>query len=313
MKSFTVDVETLLTVAAAVLDANGVLLSANPGFLRLLPAECTPPIGARVERYFIQPGFAALVAAIDKQGSDGYRGLLSIGDPDGKMRTLRGRVWRLDTDLCLLAEYDIADLERLNDTMLELHRDASLAQRSLAQSNVRLKVREGEMLESSFTDALTGVGNRRRLDQALASEISRVRRSDGTLSVIMADIDHFKLVNDLRGHGAGDKVLVYLGALFKSHTRPTDIVARYGGEEFVVLLPQAGLGQAVLKAEQFRNSLAARPIEPLTQIVTASFGVVELAPREEAESVLRRADQALYKAKEDGRNRVVAAGYNRPG
>jgi len=172
---------------------------------------------------------------------------------------------------------------------------------------VALKHREVQILETSLTDVLTGVGNRRKLEQPLATEISRVQRGGGTLSAIMADVDHFKSVNDRHGHGAGDKVLAHLALLLRSQTRPTDIVARYGGEEFMVLMPDTSLPQAVLKAGQFRSALEASLIEPLTSAVTCSFGVAELALEESAASLLARVDAALYQAKERGRNQVVAA------
>jgi diguanylate cyclase (GGDEF)-like protein len=304
MNSFTFDLDAMLTVAAGVLDANGVLLEANAGLLRLLPAACAPPIGTKVARYFIQPSFATLA---DGAGRNEYHGLLTIGDYAGTTRTLRGRVWRTAADIRVLAEYDIAELEKLNDAILELNREASIAQRSLTHANVSSKQREVQVVEASLTDALTGVGNRRKLDQALATEISRVRRHGGTLSAIMADVDHFKRVNDEYGHGAGDKVLARFGALLRIQTRATDVVARFGGEEFVVLMPHTSLAQAVLRAEQLRSSLAAELIAPLTKPVTASFGVAMLAHGEEQESLLSRIDAALYRAKDGGRNKVVAA------
>jgi diguanylate cyclase (GGDEF)-like protein len=307
MKSFAVDLDTLLTVAVGVLDASGVLLEANAGFLRLLPASCAQPIGAKVTRFFIQPNFATLVAAADQDDHDGYRGLLTIGDSAGKTRTLRGRVWRAAVDIRVLAEYDIGDLERINDAMLELNQESSVAQNTLTRANVNLKQREVQILEASLTDALTGVGNRRKLEQGLATEISRVRRDGSALSAIMTDVDHFKRVNDEYGHGVGDKVLVQLGALLRSQTRQTDIVARFGGEEFIVLMPHTSLAQAAAKAEILRGALAAELIEPLARPVTASFGVAELSGEEDGESFLGRVDKALYRAKEGGRNQVVAA------
>ena len=308
MKSFAVDLDSLLTVAAAVLDANGVLLEANAGFVRLLPGDCTQPIGGRVGRFFIRPAFPALIAADAREGDCAYRGAMTIGDEAGATRTLRGQVWRTPNGIRVLAEYDIADLERLNEAMLELNRESAISRDTLARTNVVLKQREAQIVEASLTDALTGVGNRRRLEQALAVEIGRVRRMGGTLSAIMADVDHFKRINDAHGHGAGDKVLVRVAALLKSQTRATDIVARFGGEEFIVLMPHTGLAQAAAKAEHLRIALAAEVIAPLARPVTSSFGVAELECDEDGESLLRRADAALYRAKEGGRNRVVAAG-----
>ena len=308
MKSFPIDLEDLLTIAAGVLDATGILLEANAGFLHLLPPGCSQPIGSKVSRFFIQPDFATFVALQDGHGHAGYQGLITIGDYAAKTRALRGRVWRTTTGIRVLAEYDIIDLERLNDAMLDINRDASAVQDTLARANVALKQREVQSVEASLTDVLTGVGNRRKLNQALTTEISRVRRNQGKLSAIMIDVDHFKRVNDEYGHSAGDKVLARCGALLKSHTRPTDIVARFGGEEFMVLLPHTNLAQALIKAEQLRSVFAAEPFAPLTRSLTSSFGVTELLREENSESFLSRVDGALYQAKAEGRNRVVAAG-----
>ena len=306
MKEFPLELDALLTVVAAVLDADGVLLQANEGFTRLLPAKWARPVGTVVARFFIQPVFAELVAAQAGGQVESYRGLMTIGDRTGKTRTLIGRVWRTAGGLRVLAEYDIAELERVGDAMLDLQQESSVSQHDLARDNVALKQREVQSLAASLTDALTGVGNRRRLDQALAAEIGRVARSGGTLSAIMADLDHFKQVNDLHGHGAGDKVLAAVGELFRSLTRVTDIVARFGGEEFIVLMPMAGLAQAAAKAEQLRGKLAGQRMEPLPGPVTSSFGVVELLPGENSEAFLRRLDAALYRAKANGRNRVFS-------
>ena len=307
MKSFTLDIATLQTVAAAILDENAVLLEANAGFLRLLPATFTRPFGARVARFFIQPDFAALSAAAASGADDGYRGLLTIGDRAGKTRTLHGRVWSVAGTLRLLAEFDIAGMEALMGTMLDLNRESSVAQHALSQANVSLSQREEQSVEASLTDVLTGVGNRRRLDQALQTEISRVRRNGGVLSAIMMDIDHFKRINDEYGHGAGDTVLANLGTLLKLQFRLTDVVTRFGGEEFIMLMPYADLARATLKAEQLRSLLAAQIMEPLENAVTASFGVAQLSDEDEPKSFLARIDTALYQAKADGRNRVIVA------
>lgn len=307
MKSFIVELESLLTVVAAVLDRNGVLQEANAGFLRLLGASATSPIGTKVARCFIQPNFVDLMAAVDGDHAGSYHGLLTIGDGAGTTRTLRGRAWRTDTEIRILAEYDIAELETLADAILNLNRESAVSQRSLIQANSALTRSRGQFLEESLTDALTGVGNRRRFEQALQIEINRAHRGEGPLSAVMADVDHFKRVNDEHGHGVGDQVLADFGEFLKSQTRTTDVVARFGGEEFVILLPHTDLAQATLKAEQFRTALEARVIIALGRPVTASFGAAELADGEGGESFFARIDAALYRAKAEGRNRVAAA------
>jgi two-component system cell cycle response regulator len=302
---FAPELEPLLAIATATLDEDGNLIEANAGFLRLINVDGSPPIGARIARFFIQPDFTTLVR--QHGGADGeiHAGLLTIGDRSGRIRTLRARIWRVDRHLRVLAEHDIEEMERLSDTVLELNRDYAQAQFSLVQINLKLQQREAQIVASSLTDPLTGVGNRRRLDQALAAEIGRCERTGGTLSAFIADLDHFKQVNDTYGHEAGDAVLAAFGGLLRQRTRATDIVARFGGEEFVGLMPNTDLAVAVAIAERIREAFAAFHVEPLPDPVTVSFGVAEMAAGEEGPALLRRADNALYQAKRSGRNRVA--------
>ncbi len=195
----------------------------------------------------------------------------------------------------------------LNDSILELNRDYAAAQLELAQANIRLQQREAEIRTLSLTDQLTGIGNRRRLEQALKEEISRAQRSGAKLSALMADLDHFKRVNDTYGHDAGDKVLEKFGEILRENTRPTDGLGRYGGEEFVVLMPDTTREQAVISAERLRTLLASTLIAPLAEPITVSIGAVEFVPGESGDGFLHRVDDALYKAKRSGRNCVVAA------
>jgi len=206
-----------------------------------------------------------------------------------------------------LAEHDIEQLERLSDVVLALNRDYADAQLVLAQINLKLQQREAQMIALSMTDALTGLGNRRRLEQALVQEVSRVERAGGKLCAVMADLDHFKRINDVYGHEAGDKVLAAVGDLLRRQTRPTDIVARFGGEEFVILMPHTDLTHAIGAAERVRMALGANPVHPLPAPITASFGVAELMAGEHSDVLMRRVDEALYRAKQLGRNRTVAA------
>ncbi len=302
--SFAVESAPLLAIVTARLDLAGRLLEANAGFHRLL---ATGPIesGANVAAFFIQPAFASLAAApVDAEG-DCHRGLLTLGDSRGKTWTLRGHVRRAGGELRLVAEFDIDELSRLSESMIELNQELNAAQHALAQAHLLLRQQAAAVTEASLTDALTGAGNRRRLDLALPAEITRVRRTGDPLAAVMCDIDHFKRVNDSAGHAAGDKVLTRFGAMLRSQARPTDVVARYGGEEFVVLLPHTDLAGGVAVAERMRTILAAETIAPLVAPVTASFGVSALRPGDTADTLVDRADEALYRAKEAGRNRVA--------
>jgi len=295
-------------VAAATLTPEGTLLDANDGFLEVVRTVATPnPIGTIVTSHFLQPSFAAIVSRKNAGGSEIYDGLITIGTHTGHMRSLLARVWRVGAQIRILAEYDVRELLRLNDSVLELNRDYATAQLDLAQANLRMQQREVEIRALSLTDPLTQIGNRRRLEQALEEEISRVERSGARLSALMADLDHFKRVNDTYGHGAGDKVLQAFADILRRNTRPTDVLGRYGGEEFVVLMPNTARDQALISAERLRLTLAATMIAPLTEPITVSIGAVEFVSGESGEALLRRVDEALYEAKRSGRNRVFAA------
>lgn len=298
-------VADLLAIATARLDSSGVLLEANAGFLRLLGDGGAHAVGTNVARFFMQPGFTFLARDAPSEQEGEYRGLLTIGDYAVKTRSLRGRVWRAGDDVLLLAEFDIEELERITERVLELNGELNASQRALAQANNALKQREAQIVETSLTDALTGVGNRRKLEQALAAEMSRARRQHGPLSALMMDLDHFKRVNDQYGHGGGDKVLVRFSELLRAQTRPTDIVARYGGEEFVVLLPHTDLACAAALGERIRRIVGAETIAPVTAPVTVSIGAAQLRADDTGDALLDRADAALYRAKEGGRDRVA--------
>jgi diguanylate cyclase (GGDEF)-like protein/PAS domain S-box-containing protein len=163
----------------------------------------------------------------------------------------------------------------------------------------------------AMTDGLTGLANRRRLDEALELELRRAQREGHSVALLVLDIDRFKNLNDAHGHQVGDAVLRRLGSiLMQFHNRAGDLAARFGGEEFVLLLPGANEQQAVLVAERLRQTIQATDFEPPVDVsVTVSIGVASLpgANAVSPESLVGMADGALYEAKRGGRNRVVAA------
>lgn len=183
---------------------------------------------------------------------------------------------------------------------------------SLKQSNARLQVLNEELLQLSATDGLTQVANRRYFDERLISEFSRSSREGTALSLIMIDVDFFKLYNDELGHVAGDECLSRIAISIRdSLKRPTDLVARYGGEEFVVLLPVTPPEGASKLAEEIRQNIEAlkiaHPRSLIGAYVTVSLGVtgaVHIGKTSKRALLLQKADQALYKAKLGGRNNV---------
>jgi diguanylate cyclase (GGDEF)-like protein len=165
-------------------------------------------------------------------------------------------------------------------------------------------VAQGMRLESMLReDALTGLLNRRAILSQLAGSVSGARRHGHPLSVAMVDLDEFKAINDAYGHAAGDEVLIAAVRAMRAHLRAEDQLGRLGGEEFLVILPETDDGAAALVAEKLREEVAAAP-GPVA--VTCSVGVATWAD-ETPEQLLARADEALYAAKEAGRDRVIAA------
>ena len=178
----------------------------------------------------------------------------------------------------------------------------------------RLARSERRLAEAVRTDALTGLPNRRSMDEHLARAIGAARRSGLPAAVLMVDVDRFKQVNDTYGHDAGDAVLKAVGAGMRTVVRGGEIAGRWGGEEFLVLLPDTSAADAARVAERLRAAIEARPVDVrgTSVTVTASIGVAASASAEAAELV-GRADDALYRAKAAGRNRVEPAGLEPSG
>jgi len=157
----------------------------------------------------------------------------------------------------------------------------------------------------AVTDGLTQLANRRSFDRSLERELGRASRTDGRLSIVLLDIDHFKRLNDSHGHVVGDAVLRQVATALKECGREYDTIARYGGEEFAAVLPGCSQGLALQVAERLRAAIE----EASTEVtVTASAGVATY-PYDgiDADSLLSAADQALYASKRSGRNRVTSA------
>jgi diguanylate cyclase (GGDEF)-like protein len=182
------------------------------------------------------------------------------------------------------------------------------AQAGIALENARL---HEEVRRQATTDELTHLVNRRRFIEALETELERAKMFDSPLSVILADLDDFKRINDAYGHHGGDLALTSFGQLLRSQVRDFDVPARLGGEEFAILLPQTRAEAAAVVAARTRDSLAATPMpvsEQHTVRLTASFGIAESGPEQTSDELLRRADDALYAAKRSGKNRYVVDG-----
>lgn len=190
--------------------------------------------------------------------------------------------------------------------------DVSSAPMTLARQTIMVgffhdvterKRAEEEIHLLATTDSLTGIANRREFSMQLLKEIERAKRYGTPLSLVMYDIDYFKRVNDTFGHDAGDSVLQALTEVVKANIRSVDIVARWGGEEFMILMPQSDVEAAGDAAEKLRQKVAQHLFEQVGNL-SVSFGVTAFAPQDDSNALLKRVDNALYQAKEKGRNRV---------
>lgn len=189
----------------------------------------------------------------------------------------------------------------------------------VARINVQLKLKNLQdqlkkanelLLTMSNTDHLTGLYNRRFLEEALAREFQRAQRRRNNLSVLILDIDHFKRINDTYGHQRGDSVLCKVASLFRKELRDYDTAARFGGEEFIAVVPEASMTEAATIAERIRKAIERAVFNESGDAlkITVSLGLATFpAPEiDSAEDLIREADKALYRAKTKGRNRIEA-------
>ena len=291
MRVIANEVQHLRSVVAAVLDPSGVLLEANAGFMDLLGNSPARRIGANVALLFTKPAFADLATAKATEGGEIHSGALGFIGADGQALELPGSVWRTAFGLCVVAEYDVGALLKAGRK-----RDSG----SFAQRELRY-------VEAALTDALTGTGNRERFDQALATEISRVRRTGQPLSAMMAGVDEFAQICEQHGQAACDKLLARFGYLLRLLTRPTDVPARFDDEQFVVLLPHTSLDQAGAVARRLDSALGTQRVDSIESPVGATFGIAQFTQGEDAAAFVRRLQGAVAKAQQSPGDTVGVA------
>jgi two-component system cell cycle response regulator len=223
--------------------------------------------------------------------------ILAITEPDNTARMLRGL--EIGVNDYLLRPIDKNELLARVRTQVRKRRYTERL-----RDNVQMSI------EMAITDALTGLFNRRYMESHVGTLIEQAAARGKPLTTLVIDIDFFKAINDGHGHDAGDDVLRDFAMRIKRSIRGIDLACRYGGEEFVIVMPETDMAVAAMVAERLRRRIAAEPFsiaQGANQIpVTISIGIAALRGKEDtAASLLKRADQALYRAKRDGRNRVV--------
>jgi diguanylate cyclase (GGDEF)-like protein/PAS domain S-box-containing protein len=221
-------------------------------------------------------------------------------------------------DVLTIPIYDtrgqIAGYQGIGRDITERRRQDAELEQSQRQLEIRLKELAEEKIdlqEQVIQDPLTGINNRRYLNETLPRELARARREGYPLAVIMLDLDHFKKINDTYSHAAGDEVLKSLAALLKRGARESDVICRYGGEEFVVAMPGMSAERALQRIDSWRAELAEMQVQygNSTIRVTLSAGVAEFpAHGDDMDTLLARADEMLYRSKSEGRNRISVYG-----
>jgi diguanylate cyclase len=229
---------------------------------------------------------------------DDYARVIRETDDIGELNTLLDDLMR-DTRQIQI------DTERSREGIIAVRVRAETAEQKVRELEAEL-VHASELVRE---DQLTGVLNRRGLDEAFERELSRVERNPSPLCAALLDLDNFKRLNDAHGHQTGDRALVHMIEIVKTTVRPHDIVARYGGEEFLILLPDTEIDEAVMVITRLQRNLTTHFFLHNNEklLITFSGGVAQLNPGEDRESLVERADTALYRAKAAGKNRVVAA------
>ena len=206
----------------------------------------------------------------------------------------------------LIVQLLIDENRRITHEASKLESGLEQSRRQIEQLQVNLAAAE----EIGTRDPLTSVANRRQFDKVLSASMATALRDNSALCLALADIDHFKAVNDKHGHVAGDNVLKNLAELLTKNVKGRDTVARYGGEEFAIILPQTTIGDAYQLGEQIRSRLevaqwsVAGTSGPLGKI-TASFGIAQLRDGDTPSTLIERADTNLYESKRQGRNRIT--------
>lgn len=238
----------------------------------------------------------------------------STGAYHAKMDGIAGRIETTEDpgQLSNLVEEALTETRTVQTSVRQSHAQLVEAQHQVDAAEARIRALEKELetvSEKVREDALTGMLNRRGLDESFMRAAADADRRGETLAVALLDIDNFKSLNDTFGHRTGDDALVHVASVLRESVRPMDSVARYGGEEFLVLLPGLGLDDAVAAMERVQRTLTRKIFlhDNAKLLITFSAGVTVRQPAETQESAVARADRAMYEAKRSGKNRVIPA------
>jgi len=294
----------LHAVAMTVLDESGLAVESNLGFLDAVAELSAAGAGVRLAK----PDMAELGQAA--AGPDGrvYSGSVVFADSQNGRCALSGNIYRAGSGWLVAAEVGVSAYRQLTGTVERLGRELEEAERTLTRRNQALQKALEAVEALKRQDTLTGLANRKSLDDRVSEEISRWERYRRPLGLMLMEMDDFGGVNETYGREVGDELLRHVATIITRSVRATDLAVRYGGLEFAVLLPETNEMGALILAERLRMELESQIILPMVRPLTASFGVAMLLQGEGRQELFARAGRATVHSKKSGRNCVTMAG-----
>jgi len=296
-------------IFALLLNLDGAIRLRNRAANRIFPLGPAEGVGLRIWDFVVPSDAESFAGRLsDSEGPEEGPFRLNLTDNQGN--PIAAEVSLVD---CAGGFLLLGAIEERNDLRLQTERQVMANQlaaqaRELARKDKELEAANHTIETFGRTDALTGLTNRKTLDELLTREVGRAHRQHQPLTLILGDIDYFKRINDTYGHEVGDQALAALGRIFGGQVRPYDVAARFGGEEFALLFPGAACHEGVAIAERLRKQVGSVQIPGGPERITVSFGVATLMENETGEAFLARTDAALFRAKDCGRNRVESDG-----
>lgn len=287
----------LHAVAVAALDESGRVVESNQGFLAAVA-------GARL----IKPDMAELRQALAGVDGKAYSGPIVFDESQDSECTLTGNIYRTGPGWLVAAEPGVSAYRQMTGTIERLGRELEEAERTLKRRNQAVQNALATVEALKRQDAVTGLANRKSLDDRVSEEISRWERYRRPLGLLLMEMDDFRGLNETYGREVGDELLRHVATIITRSLRATDLAVRYGDMEFAVLLPETNEMGALIVAERLRMELENQIILPMVRPLTASFGVAMLVQGEGRHELFARAGRATAHSRKSGRNCVTMAG-----
>ncbi len=294
-------IDQVSSICAVLFDKQLVIADCNRAFKEVVGAG-DGPVGRKFDSYLLAEDRNLNIAPPE----DGFQELrFTLTSEIQGQNNMVGYLARTKGGYLLFCEKAWITEDQIFVEISKINNQLANMARELNKKNIALEKANATINKLLRSDALTGIANRLYFVEYYQKVQAYAVRHHSPLSLVMADIDHFKKVNDQHGHQVGDQVLVEFAKLLQENCREEDLPVRYGGEEFCILLVAADTDQAHSQAERMRSQVEAATIGEQQLKITASFGLATLIEGESLDDILKRSDEALYRAKNSGRNRVV--------